>query len=183
MQKLANKRIKTLCGFSLIEVLFSMAMFMGGIFAVAGLINHELVKSMDRRNEAIAGQLAQEGIELVRNIRDNNWFKSDPPFDNIGKTTSGTIDYANNDSITSGGTFELFLPNNGFYNHSVGDKTSFRRRMIVKDDEGSSKKITSVVTWGGVKDPPNDPNEDNCNFSEKCFYTDVIMDGTWGEDI
>jgi Tfp pilus assembly protein PilV len=164
-------------GFSLIEVLFSMGMFMLGIFAVASLMNGEIMKSINRRNEAIAGQLAQEGIELVRNIRDNNWINEDEPFNNIKNT--GTIDYEDNESIRADGNSNIYLNNGGFYSHSnIGSQTIFRRRIVVDDSHDSVETITSIVTWGG-----QDPEIDGCDVSSKCFYTEVILDGTWGENV
>ena len=60
-------------GFTLIEVLAAIFVFIVGITAVIYLISKEanLVKTSDDRLTAI--YLAQEGIELVRNIREENW--------------------------------------------------------------------------------------------------------------
>jgi len=40
--------------------------------AAVSLISSNLAKTINNRNQSVAGLLAQEGIELVVNIRDNN---------------------------------------------------------------------------------------------------------------
>lgn len=54
------------------EVLISVLVLSVGMVSVAVLITSSIKSSVDARNQIIATQLAQEGVELVRNIRDNN---------------------------------------------------------------------------------------------------------------
>jgi Tfp pilus assembly protein PilV len=184
VKKLENRK-----GFSLIEVLFSLGMFVIGIFGVVSLMYGEMEKSMNRRNEAIAGALAQEGIELVRNIRDNNWQDTGKAaFDNIDTKTNGIIDCGSNvdevkDDTFSASGYGLVLDGNERYVHGNGQETHFKRRIIVEDDGADRKIITSVTTWGGAGDPSGDPDESNCNFYQKCFYIEATLDGKWGEEI
>ncbi len=167
-----KKKINSNAGFSLIEVLFSTALFTIGILGVVSLINQSMADSMNRRNETIAGQLAQEGLELVRNIRDNNWLSgAASAFVGI---QSGRIDYKHADNVENSTDYNLQLNGNGLYER--GSEELFKRRIIVAAD-GSDKKITSEVTWGG--DMP-DSDENHCNPVTKCFYTEVTLSGTWG---
>lgn len=174
-----NKKIK---GFALIEVLFSLGMFVAGVIAVVSLMNQEISKSIDRRNEVIAGQLAQEGIELVRNIRDNNWLASPfvSSFDHISNTTTGTINYGES-SIATGRAYNIYL-NGGFYDYNSGGAgTVFKRRIIIGDgDNSNEKKIVSMATWGG-SDSNNILDEAHCDVISKCFSTEVILNGEWGK--
>ncbi|MFA5994027.1 MAG: prepilin-type N-terminal cleavage/methylation domain-containing protein [Parcubacteria group bacterium] len=163
--------------FSLIEVLFSVAMFAIGIMGVVGLINQSMAASMNHRNEAIAGQLAQEGIELVRNIRDNNWLRT-PAIDAFAGIHDGRIDYTNTGSVENSTDYNLQLNSSGLYAHNNSENI-FKRRIVVTGDS-INKTIQSVVTWGEVT-PPSSPDENNCNPTAKCFYTEVMLNGVWGK--
>ena len=59
-------------GFTLIETLVAVAVLMGAIVGPVALIRHSLFSTSFSRNDLIANNLAQEGIELFRVIRDNN---------------------------------------------------------------------------------------------------------------
>ena len=108
-------------------------------------------------------QLAQEGIELVRNVRDTNWlnyydwidgdgFDSDTDIlqdDNYIIDYTGTID----DSVTTNndaGT-RLYLDGNGFYTHDStppNKPTTFYRIIEVNEIVLDEQLIvTSRVRW------------------------------------
>ena len=61
-------------GFSIAEVVVAVFVISTGLLAIISLIINSLNYSMLSRDQVIASQLAQEGIELVRNVRDNNIF-------------------------------------------------------------------------------------------------------------
>jgi hypothetical protein len=69
---LANKK-----GFSLGELVISIFVLLVGIVGVVGLVNSSIIHSADSRDAIIASELAQEGAELIRYIRDNNWANAD----------------------------------------------------------------------------------------------------------
>jgi prepilin-type N-terminal cleavage/methylation domain-containing protein len=167
-----NQNVINKQGFSLIEVLFSMVLFTIGIFAVVSLINQNMASSMNRRNEVIAGQLAQEGIELVRNIRDNNWLKT-PPVDAFTGIQSGRIDYAHANSVESSSDYDLHVNGDGLYEYGSGG--IFKRKIIV-NGSGDEIIVTSIVTWGDT-----DPDVVNCESLTKCFYTEVALNKSWGK--
>lgn len=59
-------------GFSIGEVLISSFLLLVGITAATALIVQDMREAFDARDTIIATQLAQEGVELVRNVRDTN---------------------------------------------------------------------------------------------------------------
>lgn len=59
-------------GFSLLEVLIATFILVVGILGMIGLISRSITSAIEDRQAIIAAGLAQEGIELVRNIRDTN---------------------------------------------------------------------------------------------------------------
>ena len=59
--------------FSLLGVLISAQILVVAIVAIIGLMSSIIIRSRTAGNKLIAIELAQEGIEIVRNIRDKNW--------------------------------------------------------------------------------------------------------------
>lgn len=61
-------------GFTLLESIIAIGIFTVGISVAINLISSVLTNAGTRtRDKIVAGYLAQEGIEVMRNIRDNNW--------------------------------------------------------------------------------------------------------------
>ena len=61
-------------GFSLIEVIIAIGIITVGIVSVINLLSFNLKNEIKNKNKMIAIYLAQEGIEVIRQIRDNNFF-------------------------------------------------------------------------------------------------------------
>ena len=121
-------------------------------------------------NKTIATHLAQEGIELVRNIRDTNTVVRNNPSVNggnpwdktINNITSGIINYdsplgfsniSGNPSDVSdckknfGNACRLYLDGHSFYTHdTTGTQTNFYR-MISVSTGATVDIITSEVGW------------------------------------
>ena len=167
--------------FSLIETLISVFLITVGLLATVNLISKSMAESVDSRNQLIAGELAQEGIELVRNIRDNNWASGNTSFENFSKCAFGGSSICGIDKtgsfITAGTPYRLYLDSNNFYINSGTTATKFRRKLIIADD-GVNKKITSVVTWNNTAPP--DPASATCNTANKCTFVQETLT-TWGE--
>lgn len=64
-------------GFGLLEVLVSISVVIVGILPMVNLFNSVLARERDTENKLKAIYFAQEGIEIVRQIRDTNWKKGD----------------------------------------------------------------------------------------------------------
>ncbi|MFH1582250.1 MAG: prepilin-type N-terminal cleavage/methylation domain-containing protein [bacterium] len=62
-------------GFTLIEVLFGIFILTVSAFGAFSLIQSNLVSASLNKSKLTAYYLSQEGIELVRNIRDGNWLE------------------------------------------------------------------------------------------------------------
>ncbi|MBI1755189.1 type II secretion system protein, partial [Candidatus Azambacteria bacterium] len=75
-------------GFTLLESLVAIAVFTVGVSAAIVLIISSLNVGTRTQHKIIAANLAQEGIEATRNIRDRNWLSGKPWTDAIADTTS-----------------------------------------------------------------------------------------------
>ncbi len=67
--------LKSSPGFTLMEVMLSVSILSMGIVASFALIASSMAKFSSASNKIIASNLAQDGIERVRNVRDDNWLK------------------------------------------------------------------------------------------------------------
>ena len=75
LQKLIGPRRSTLIdmrGFTLIETVVAVAILIAAIVGPVTLIAHSLFSASFSRNDLIGTNLAQEGIEFFRAVRDNN---------------------------------------------------------------------------------------------------------------
>jgi Tfp pilus assembly protein PilV len=174
--KIKNKKYKA---FSFVEVIISVFLVTVGLVAVISLLSGTLNNTIDSRNQVIAILLSQEGTELVRNIRDNNWESNDPPathsFDNINNDADCTIDYITHIIEYTPASHILKINSDGFYAHSGLTNTKFQRKIVIADS-GTDKAITSFVIWGGNIFPA----VADCNTASKCAYTQMML-STYGE--
>jgi len=176
-------------GFSFVEVIISIFIIVVGIVATITLLGKSMKESLDSRDQVIAGLLAQEGIELVRNIRDNNWANwatSAVSFDHITAGDNCRIDKNDNyptDLICEYPNTEdlaLKIDSNGMYSHTGTTATKFYRKLNIVDlILGEEKKVTSMVVWSGSS-TPFFPVVTECNTAKKCAYTEIILT-KWGE--
>jgi len=78
------KKIRSSRGFTLVEVIISIAILVMVIFASTSLLVSIIRSNANNMNTLIAYGLAQEGLEGVRNMRDSDWllnanFQADLP--------------------------------------------------------------------------------------------------------
>ena len=183
-----NKK-KYFSGFSLLESMLAVFVVTGGMLVVITLISKSLVDSLDSRDQVIASLLAEEGIELVRNVRDNNWMSGVGSFDrNLDYTgycrISRAFIYANGDTLTCGlgasvsNDYRMYLnESNGAYNHnSTGTVPTRYYRRIQINGSATTRTITSMVVWGSSFPALLT----DCSTGNKCAYSQVSLN-TWGE--
>ena len=157
--------LKKIKAFTLMEVLI-VIVIIGimsiGMLGVLALVNQSLKTHYANKNILIAMQLAQEGIELVRNKRDNNW-KNNYDWDygqgagtitDIIQDNDYAIDYSMDiydfDNIDDA---DLYINTDGFFTHfATASSTIFNRLIVIDDNTSASTTIKCLVKW-------NDRNE------------------------
>jgi len=134
-------------GFTLIETMVALVLItiaMGPVFIlatssvnVASRIEHNL----------IASNLAQEGIEVIRNIRDTNW-TGGLAFGNNLPTGTWRVQWDTvGGNLLTVGSNPALKKNNGLYNYSTGTDTVFRRTVTISKPNSSELILISSVTW------------------------------------
>lgn len=171
-------------GFSFMEVMISVFVLSTGIVAAMSLISSSFKETIDSKNQILASLLAQEGIEIVKSIRDNNWNSGEDTFENFpGSDNPACFVDMNSASISCSGSKKLDLDNSGFYvrNNSSG---KFQRIIRVSGTSGETRTIESIVVWGdsfqGLDSFSNDP-DDLCDTANKCAFARIVL-SKWGEE-
>ena len=107
------------------------------------------------KNNFIASNLAQEGIEVVRAIRDKNWLADPDPLPpnplTAGLIGTWRVQWDSDSPIAVGTNPPLKIDANGVYNYAMGTTTLFRRRIIIEDanlaNPNKDMRVISEVTW------------------------------------
>lgn len=142
-------------GFSLVETLVALAILLVAVVGPISLIGDSLHKIYYARDEMVAINLAQEGVEVVRQMKDSNMLSAVagvPPWDSGLAPTNYIVDAWNssaplNSNVTDKKVYIDAIT--GLYRQGVaGTATQFTREVVITDVvPGVEKNVTSTVTW------------------------------------
>jgi prepilin-type N-terminal cleavage/methylation domain-containing protein len=175
---IANKK-----GFSLIEVLFSLMILSVGLSALALLMASNIQNSINSRDQIIASGLAQEGIEIIRNLKDNNTtpFNDDTSFNVAGSPYTGLR--LNGWTIEKGKAnmrlYQLAIGSFTWYGFINGSATKFFRTASINIRSGAKAtndrviEVTVMVLWDGIGTFPL--NVSDCTVASKCASTTSVL--------
>jgi len=122
-------------GQSILEAVFAIGVLLIAMSAILALTISNIAGQKASEFQLIANNLAREGIEVVRNIRDSNWLAADD-WDNLGENYASfaRVDYnsSNLDFIST--DYNLYI-NNGAYIHdpSSGEFSGFSRYLELQN--------------------------------------------------
>jgi len=157
-------------GFTLLEVIVAIFLLSISVIGILSLINQTIVSSQITSSRLIASYLAQEGIEIVKNLRDTNFLKIHKGeiinwYDNILCCSSPPCDWTqdytcegdyNDSSLTAFQDRQLKIDGN-FYQYSASaTETPFKRKIIIFDMEDLNSppdglpdkiKVQVEVSW------------------------------------
>lgn len=165
-------------GFSIGETVLSAFVLTAGLLAVSALVSSSMRESLEGRDTIIATGLSQEGVELVRNVRDNG-FASGTGFSSFSNSDRHCrIDY--NDPVTSldcqasqgGGSRYTLQYSGGFYSHNNTGTEKFSRYIYVNYNGSTEAMVRSFVYWGTYT-PPSTGVTTGCTVANKCVFTQV----------
>ncbi len=137
-------------GVTLLELMITIFVLSVGIVGIFGLIQNTLQSASLVKSRLTAAYFAQEGIELVRNIRDTNWVQGKSWIDGMpdctGEFGSGGCEIAFNDPTLVFYTGEnLRMDEDGFYGY-IGEETDFKRQIIISNN-GDYLEVKSIIHW------------------------------------
>ena len=148
-------------GFSLLESMIAIGILLVAVVAPLSTIGDSLAQIYVARDQMVAINLAQEGIEAVRQVRDSNmikgWNQSPRTTDwntglGDGSYTVDTEEILQIKPLTAGEEGALYQKTDGTYTQiSTANTvpTKFSRIITVSAISGVDyeKKITSLVSW------------------------------------
>lgn len=175
----ANYKLQAYRGFSFIEVMLSVFLLSIGMVAAISLVGGGMKESIDSRSQLIASLLAQEGVELVRNIRDTNWVTSgNVSFSGFPATDPATcrVDSRSIDDLSQCAGQSKVLrydSTSRLYNHTTGTNTKFSRQIVIGKN-GNSRIVTSMVLWKQASFPTL-AELAKCTTGYGCAYVQETM--------
>jgi len=160
-------------GFSIGEVILAVFILGVTLTTIMSLYITGLKELMDERDNVIASLLAQEGVELVRNIRDNNWVNDNDSFEDVDENTGCAMDMNSNSCDST----NFSLNYNGAY-YVVGSGSKFSRKIIIEDpgSDPEERTVLCLVSWNSST--PLD-EKDKCTASGKCVFSEASL-SEWG---
>ncbi|GEM_PF-565961 len=183
-------------GYSLIEGIFATFIVTVGMVAVVQLMTANLTVLERSRNQTVATLLAQEGMEIVRNFRDNSWAQgmltfNNPNFPAINSNCA--VDMYSTDLTNCNGSVQKRLrldPDTGEYLVWAGSSfpgSMFYRKVTILYDTNDKTtatlaNIVSVVIWTGSNIFPAPVDSTTCNQSTRCAFTKLTLNKWGGND-
>lgn len=142
--------IKMNKAFTLSEVMVAIFVILVGILGVYTVIQQTISYISFSNSKLIATYLAQEGMEIVRNIRDTNWLEEEDWANGLG-TGDRQADY-NDSSLSAYSGNPLNLETADFYGYGSGTPTKFRRKITinstdVNDDGENDLEVIVLIQW------------------------------------
>lgn len=173
------------------EVMISSFVLTIGLVAVTALIAKSLGQSLENRDTIVAVELAQEGIELVRNVRDNDFTVTGhngfTPFSSSNRhcrqdynDSSASLNCRDSSDAPSNNPGWYYLEyTGGLYEHT-STPSRFSRYIYIDYNQGQeSALVRSFVYWGATV-PPVSGASSSCTVVNKCVFTEVKLT-SWKE--
>lgn len=173
------------------EVILSMFIVSIGLVTITAVISGSLRYSYKNQDVIIATDLAQEGVELVRNVRDNNFAGGGTGFASFSPSANHhcRIDWndpnTSLDCASSQGTASRYYLQyaGGFYAHGSGATQERYSRYIyinyTSNAQGDRALVRSFVFWGNATFTGNSPlpasSGSDCTTVNSCVYSETFL--------
>lgn len=139
---------KNLTGFTLTESLIAISILLIGILSGFILVTRSLAQALVIQDRLTANYLAQEGIELVRQIRDTNFINQQPW--NSGLSPGNYRISAETSLPVLLPDAEMFLKydnNSGIFGYMLGTDTPFKRKIMIEPISNRQIRVQSIINW------------------------------------
>lgn len=158
-----SEKNKPLTGFTILELIITIAVLSVGMLSVFGIFYSLSSLSYTASSRLTAIYLAQEGLEIIRNIRDNNFIAAVVWSTGLTNCTAGCqADYKTGTAVEaapnqlqaySGANF-LKINSDGFYSYDAGTATIFTRKITITQPMGTdTMKVDVQIFWNYNNQP------------------------------
>lgn len=146
-------------GFTVLEVITAIFILTVGVGAALSLMNQTLATGSVVEQTLTASYLAQEGIEIVRNIRDSTWLEKRTntgiAWDEYLQVDDWEADYSSQilTPYIGDGRFLNIESATDFYGYGPAvPKTTFKRKITIAEvdplnPDPNKRKVIVDVTW------------------------------------
>jgi len=141
-------------GFTLLEMLIAVTVIAVGLIGVHTALARAVNQAIEVRKRFIAIYLGQEGIELIKNIRDGNWIEGVAWDDGLISCSSGCeTDNFDHPTLTSYAEKYFYIDDaDDFYKYidspGAGDvKTLYQRKITITEPETYKLDIKVELFW------------------------------------
>jgi hypothetical protein len=140
-------------GFGLLGVIIAIFITSIGLVSILALASMSLKSSTSGKMRLIASGLAQEGIEIVRDIRRSNadwidweWYGANGAIA-ASSSQSYRVQYDSTSLTTPYSGAYLKMDANGLYQYDSGPDTLFKREITLKKISYREVKVVAEVKW------------------------------------
>lgn len=142
--------------FTLIEMVVAIFIIIIAVVGIIEMTSKYVQRTKFEKEAYTAALLGQEGVEIIKNIRDNNWIDGGVNWNN-NLTSCGSgcqADYSSNTLSAYDGSYLYIENTTKFYKYisspGANDiKTVFTRRITIDSGTADILKITVDVFWRG----------------------------------
>ena len=135
-------------GFTIIELIISIFILSVAVVGIFGAFSIVTILTADSVDRLTASYLAQEGVELIRNVRDTNWLSMDDckdcaEWDDMLSPAATERDY-----IRWFGLWQsryLNIDASGFYSYNSGTATKFKRKITLSSPKDVDNNIGHII--------------------------------------
>jgi len=140
---------KSTTGMTLVEALIAGMLLVLGLVPVFFFTSQALTLTHNARISFTAGQLAQEGLEVIRTIRDDNWIAGRVFDFGLTECADGCrVQWDSTDILALGSNIPLSLDSTSMiYQYDSGSATPYIRTITIDTTLPSVLKVQSRVDW------------------------------------
>lgn len=144
ISRIMNKNSEA--GLTLVETMVATGVIVIGLISALTLITNSLSYVSNIGDRLIAANLTAEGLEVVRNIRDNNWLQG-LSWNNGLANGDYQVSY-NSIALSSYNDNPLLLNSaDGLYSYSSGVSTPYIRKISISNLSVYEIRVISTITW------------------------------------
>lgn len=140
-------------GFTLVETLIAILIFSTALVSLMAIASRGISATITAQQQISAQYLAQEGLEVVRNIRDSNFISGvawDTGLINCSLGSPCTVEYGTSQvppNLVSCSGCEVLQDVNGFFTANAVNPSGFFREIVLTPQGPTEYLVTSRVTW------------------------------------
>ena len=133
-------------GFTLIETLVAISLLTVGVTGSFSLMQKVTSFASISSSQLTASYLAQEGIEIIRSIRDTNYLEGEVWDNGIAAVADARLDYRS--SVFPDAVCGNYLQHNGtYYICSTDSGSKFQRQISIVKPLPDKMVVSVTVSW------------------------------------